>query len=766
MTSPQTSTSPPSFVAALRRNAASPRMLVAFLCATLALLGTASWATVTALDYRDTLERSEQDAQQAAILFDSHARGVLEASVGLLEQVAGRMDGRGLNSWAERTLAEAMAVERSGRVTLLGADGAVQYGNTVAFAEPETSDGLSLLVRPLSPREEHAILPAFGYMAGQPAILLARRIHTAAGVFDGAVLVAVPVASLNPVLKAFGDGTARSVGLYRPDGVRLAGFGAPFLGPLPWLDPGTVQVDAKWMVNGSASVLGVKRMSGLSILSAVTIPRTAVLDPWYVRMERGLVVVVAGVVALAGLSMLGAASLLREALARQALTRANAQLEQANVQLEQRVEERTAALSALNVKLSRALEEKERANQAKGRFLSAANHDLRQPFQALRLFHHILMERLAGSRDRGIAEKMGEALDAGEKLLHALLEVATLDAGVVRPQLADVPVSLVFEDLLTEFRAMAAEKGLVLRVMPTRMVIRTDRALLTRMLGDLVRNAIRFTDKGRVTLGCRHEEPRQGRQQGRWLRIEVWDTGTGIPAEQLDNIFEDFVQLGNPERDRSQGLGLGLAKVRRKAALLGHAVEVRSLQGRGSVFAISVPVVGTERLPAPAPVQDADPVEAGDRLILVVEDDPIQRDAVRLLLESWDYRVMVADEGESALALFGGDKGGMPPQDGAAPARPVPDLIVSDFRLPGRLTGVQTVATVGERLGRPVPGLILTGDTAPERIREAVATGCRLLHKPVSPEALRHAIAAILSERPGGYPADGGEPALENESAA
>ncbi|PWC75592.1 histidine kinase [Azospirillum sp. TSH64] len=764
MSSPQMP--PPSLsLAGPGRLAPSPRMLVAFLCALLALLGTASWATVTALDYRDTLDRAEKDAREAAALFDSHARGVLEASVGLLEQVAGRMDGRGLASWGQRTLPEAMAVERNGRVTLLSADGTALYGPTIAFAEPETSDGLSLLVRPLSPEEERRILPAFGHVAGQPAILLARRIHTAAGVFDGAILVAVPLAALDPVLKPF-DASARSVGLYRPDGVRLAGSGAPSLGPLPRLDAGTIRVDAQWMVNGKPSILGLKRMAGLSILSAVTIPRTSVLEPWYVRMERGLIVVVAGVAALAGLSLLGAASLQREALARQALTEANAQLEQANVQLEQRVEERTAALSALNVKLSRALEEKERANQAKGRFLSAANHDLRQPFQALRLFHHILMERLADTRDHAIAEKMGEALDAGEKLLHALLEVATLDAGVVRPQLADVPVSAVFEDLLAEFRGMAAEKGLALRAMPTRMVIRTDRTLLTRMLGDLVRNAIRFTDEGRVTIGCRH----QGNRQGRWLRIEVWDTGTGIPPEQLDNIFEDFVQLGNPERDRRQGLGLGLAKVRRKAALLAHAVEVRSLQGRGSVFAVSVPVVGTERAPTAAPVKDADPVVAGDRLILVVEDDPIQRDAVRLLLESWDYRVVVADEGETALALIGGSRlqAGSPkagtPKSSSMPDMPVPDLIVSDFRLPGRLTGVQMVAKVGERLGRPVPGLILTGDTAPERIREAVATGCRLLHKPVSPEDLRGVIASILSER--GRPADGGEAAMENESAA
>ena len=734
-----------------RRITASPRALLTVLCTTLALLGTASWAAVTVLDYRDTLERSEQDARQAAVLFDSHARGVLEPSVNLLERVAGRMDGRGIGAWAERSLAEAMAVERFGRMTLIGADGSVQFGPSVAFAEPETADGLSLLVRPLPPGEEHGIQSAAGYMAGQPSILLARRIHGLTGALDGALLVAVPVSALTPVLNAFADDPQRLVGLYRPDGLQLAGEGSASLGILPRLEPGAERMEAEWTVDGELSVLGLKRMTRLPVLSAVAMPRSAVLVPWYTRMQRGLVVIVAGVAALAGLSLLGAASLRREAAARHALTDANAQLELANAQLEQRVEERTAALSSANLKLSRALEEKERANQAKGRFLSAANHDLRQPFQALRLFHHILIERLADRRDREIAEKMGEALDAGEKLLHALLEVATLDAGVVRPQLADVPVSAVLEDLGNEFRGMAAEKGLVLRTIPARMVIRTDRTLLTRMLGDLVRNAIRFTDTGRVTIGCRH--------RGRWLRIEVWDTGAGIPAEQLDNIFEDFVQLGNPERDRRQGLGLGLAKVRRKAALLGHAVEVRSLPGRGSVFAVNVPVVGTERLQAPATVQDAAPVDAGDRLILVVEDDPVQRDAVRLLLESWGHRVIDAVDGEAALGLFAAGAGEMRDM-------PDPDMIVSDFRLPGRFTGVQTVTKVGERLGRAVPGLILTGDTAPERIRDAVATGCRLLHKPVTPDDLRDAIAAILSERPAGRPAGGGEQALEDRSVA
>ena len=740
----------------LRTATASSRVPLTFLCAALALLGSVSWVAVTILDYRDTLERSEETVRQAVTLLDGHASGVLEPGVTLLQQVADRMDGRGLGAWAECSLMEAMAVERFGRMTVLDANGMLRFGAAVAVEGPD-GGGPMTLAHVLPPEEERAIQAAFGHMAGQPSILLARRIHDMAGVFDGVILVAVPVSSLMPALNALGDGMQRSVGLFRPDGMQLVGFGAAALGMLPPLAPGAERLEAEWTVDGRPSMLGLSRMLRMPVLSVVSIPRAVVLDPWHVRLERGLAVMAAGVAALVGLSLLGVAGLRREASARRRLAEANGQLEQANARLEQRVEERTAALSAANLELSRALAEKERANQVKGRFLSAANHDLRQPFQALRLFHHILTERLADTRDRAIAEKMGEALDAGEKLLHALLEVATLDAGVVRPQLADVPVPVIFDDLLAEFRGLAAEKGLQLRAMPSRMVVRTDRALLTRMLGDLVRNAIRFTDAGRVTIGCR--------RRGHSLRIEIWDTGSGIPAEQLDNIFEDFVQLGNPERDRRQGLGLGLAKVRRKAALLGHAVEVRSHQDRGSVFAVTVPTVEAERPPAPPPVPAAACVATGGRLILVVEDDPVQRDAMRLLLESWGHRVIEAADGEAALALVGGAVRVIEAGSAASITREVlvPDMVVSDFRLPGGLTGVQTVAKVGERLGRAVAGLILTGDTAPERIRDAVATGCRLLHKPVTPDDLRDAIAMTLAEQPGARAATDSEKILENQ---
>ncbi len=712
----------------LRSLAASPKIVLASVVFALSVLGAASWGAVTALDFDDTLARAERDARQVAALLDGHAQAVLENGAETLTQVADRFEEDGLAAWVERALADALALSGAGNLSILDAAGSVRFGPAVSF----DGDGFAGLSDGTEAGRRRAILVATGSLGGTRSILLVRRVYRADGRFDGAVLVAVPVATLAPVLNAFGDGLQRSAGLFRADGTRLAGFGAAALGDLPTLARGAGTVEAAWPVDGHPSVLGLKRMQRLPVLSAVAVPRSLVLAPWHVRLERGLTVVIVGFVALLGLSWIGLTSLRREAATRRALIDAKARLEH-------RVEERTADLRAVNRKLVRALEEKERANQAKGRFLSAANHDLRQPLQALRLFHHLLMERLREPRDRSIAEKMGEALDAGEKLLHALLEVATLDAGVVRPEVADVPVARILDDAVAEFREVAGEKGLALRVMPCGLSVRTDRVMLSRMLRDLVRNAIAYTQSGRVTIGCRRRGP--------WLRIEVWDTGAGIPDEHLESIFEDFVQLGNPERDRRQGLGLGLAKVRRKAALLDHAVEVRSRFGAGSVFAISVPVAAVERPPeAVLPESTGELPAASSRLILVVEDDPVQRNGVQLLLESWGHRVMEAADGEAAVRLVEAalrDEG----SGGSGGTTGKPDLVVTDFRLPGALTGVQVVARVGELLESPIPGIILTGDTAPERIREAVATGCRLLHKPFPPDKLRDALSAVVAER-------------------
>ncbi len=704
------------------------KAVLAVIVVAMTLLGSASWGAMTLLDYDDTLARAQREVRQAAALLERQAASVLEAGAAAVTRVADRLEAGGLPVEAAALPAPGAlsVVDRAGRL-LFGPEVALDRGRLATLLEREGKD-----IR---------LLP--GHAGGEPSVVLARRLagrpDEAAGgrTAGGAVLLALPTTALSAVLTVFGDGQHRFAGLFRPDGLRLAGFdvsdpgppgsapgvpGASELGPLPPLAPGAATVETDWPVGGQGAVIGLKRMAALPVVAAVVLPRDAVLAPWRVRLDHGIAVAAVGLLALLGLAGLGWAGLRREAAARHALR-------DANVRLEQRVEERTADLLGLNQKLIRALGEKERAHQAKARFLSAANHDLRQPFQALRLFHHLLAERLSDPKDRAIADKMGEALDGGEKLLHALLEVATLDAGVVRPEVGDLRVGEVMEAVAAEFRGAAADKGLVLRLRPCDAVVRSDRTLLTRMLRDLLRNAVAYTASGRIVLGCR--------RRGAWLRIEVWDTGSGIPPEHLDTIFEDFVQLGNPERDRRRGLGLGLATVRRKAALLGHTVEVRSHPGRGSVFTLTLPLAdrggaAEEAVDVPAAVT-AEP--GAGRLILLVEDDPVQRSGMRLLLEGWGHHVLAAADGPAALECL-------------RTARRPPDVILTDFRLPGPLTGVQVVVRAGELLGHAVPGVILTGDTAPERIREAVDAGCRLLHKPFTPGLLSEALGAVGAARP------------------
>ena len=696
-----------------RRLSLNPRTVLFGIVLSVSVLGGLSWCAVTALDYRDTLGRAVQDTRQTASLLEGHARTMLQPGVQLLERVAGRLQGRGVAALAEHALHEALAAPM-GSVSIVDARGQGVFGPSVTVAA--RPDDLAGALR--DAEDGSGLLVVAGRVDGSEALVLGRRVRGADGRPDGTVLVSLPVASVSVVLDAL-EGQQGRAGLYRIDGSLLAGDGAPALVTLP-VGGGTDVAEA-WTIGGRDHVVAWRRLNGLPVLAAVTVPRDEVFEPWLVRFERGALVAAAILVALLGLAMLGWSSLRRETLAMRALAQANARLEQG-------VEERTADLRALNQKLVAALAEKERAHQAKARFLSAANHDLRQPFQALRLFHHLLSGRLKEPRDKAIAEKMGEALDGGETLLHALLEVATLDAGVVRPNIGVVPVAPLLEEVVAEFRPAAEAKGLELRVHACGCAVRSDPVLLARMLRDILGNAVAYTGEGGILIGCR--------RRGQWLRVEVWDTGPGIPAEHLDSIFEDFVQLGNPERDRSRGLGLGLAKVRRKAALLGHAVDVRSRPGRGSVFAIAAPIAVAEAAAeSGAACACAESAAPAERLILVVEDDPVQRAGVQMLLEGWGHAVITAADGAAAVERVRG-------------ARRPPDVIVTDFRLPGPMTGVDVVTKVGAVLGRPVPGIILTGDTAPERIREAVATGCRLLHKPFSPDLLRDALVAVSAAEP------------------
>jgi len=235
----------------------------------------------------------------------------------------------------------------------------------------------------------------------------------------------------------------------------------------------------------------------------------------------------------------------------------------------------------------------ERANSAKSRFLAAASHDLRQPFQAMRLFHQVLLEGTSDPRQRKAVENLGAAMTAGEELLNILLDVSTLEAGNVVATVTEFPARDVLADQVVSLGPVAAEKGVALCMVPCDCTVRSDPVLLKRIVRNLAANAVRYTPPGgKVLIGCRHI--------GTSLRIEVWDTGCGIPADKLEQVFEDFFQLDNPERNRTKGLGLGLSIVRRTAALLGHPVTVRSWPNKGSVFAITLPATRATARPQAA----------------------------------------------------------------------------------------------------------------------------------------------------------------------
>lgn len=680
-------------------------------------VGGLAWGVVTTLDYADTLDRAESNLRQSAELLETHSRGALIRSLERLERVAAALDGGGMAAVAGDGLPELLSAP-AGTVSVVDGAGRDLFGPTIDFHTAPAS-----ALRAMAAADGGTgILMAPGTVHGGPVVAIGRRIAGRSGEKEGAVFVTQPSVSLSAVLRVLDDGGRRVAGLFRTDGSPV--FGA--VDPIPGVfdGDGTVGSGTGWL-GGRPYVMAWRRMSALPggalpMVAVVAEPRAYVLAPWWSRLERAALVAGVSLAALLGLAVLAWGSLRREDAAVRALADAKARLEQ-------RVDARTADLSAVNQKLAEALADAERANAAKGRFLAAANHDLRQPFQALRLFHHLLSGRLKDAGSQSIAQKMGEALESGEKLLHSLLEVATLDAGVVRPSIAAVRIGPVLTDAVGEFRAAAAAKGLEVRLVPSRAMVRTDAAMLGRMLHHLLGNAIAFTAGGGILMGCRH--------RGQWLRIEVWDTGAGIPADQLDAIFEDFVQLNNPERDRRRGLGLGLSKVRRKAALLGHTVEVRSRPGHGSVFSIVVPMAAVDAAASAAALPGGSAPAADNRRILVVEDDPMQRAAIQLLLETWGHTVTAAEDGEAALAAVRQPGG-------------IPDVIVTDFRLPGAFTGVDVVRAAGDIAGYAVPGVILTGDTAPERIREAVATGCRLLHKPFTPSLLKDALAAIGAPDP------------------
>ncbi len=361
----------------------------------------------------------------------------------------------------------------------------------------------------------------------------------------------------------------------------------------------------------------------------------------------------------------------------------------------------------------------EDADAAKSHFLAAASHDLRQPVHALGLFLHALGHTRLEPAQRRMVESAQAASIASSDMLNTLLDFSRIEAGVVVARPAAFALQPLLDKLENELAPMADAKRLIYRCPPTPFVVLSDAALLELVLRNLILNAIRYTDRGGLLIACR-------RRDG-GVSIEVHDTGIGIAPEQQTEVFSEFHQLGNPERDRTKGLGLGLAIVQGLAATLEHPLSLSSVKTRGSVFRIRVPLVAAGS-GCPFPEVRGTAHLAGAS-ILVIDDDPIVRDAMLHLLASWGCRARAADGLDEAVAQL---------------RHHVPDLVICDYRLREDQTGAGIIAALRGRFGDAFAALLITGDTAPERLKEAAHTGIPLLHKPVSPEDLSRRIASLL----------------------
>ncbi len=389
-----------------------------------------------------------------------------------------------------------------------------------------------------------------------------------------------------------------------------------------------------------------------------------------------------------------------------------AALRQVNETLEQRVAERTAESEA-------ARDQAQQANRAKSRFLAAISHDLLQPLNAAHLFTHALGQQLSEAPHREAVANIDSALSSTESLLSGLLDISRLDSGGLAPRIGVVDLGELLRSLAVEFRVLAAARGLVLAHVPVRAFVRSDVQLLRRVLQNFLSNAVRYSERGRILLGVR--------RAGGAVRVEVWDSGPGIPEAARELIFEEFQRL--PDAAQRPGLGLGLAIADRMARLLGHPLTLRSWPGRGSVFAITVP-----RAPAPAPARASEGGAARlTRCVLAIDNDPDGLRALAALLRGWGATVLCAHGVDDLDACF---------------AAGTPELLLIDYHLDRGDTGLALRAR-DSRLAA-LPSVLVTADHGQQVQAEAQAAGVALLHKPLRPLALKSVVNQLLARTSAG----------------
>ena len=366
-----------------------------------------------------------------------------------------------------------------------------------------------------------------------------------------------------------------------------------------------------------------------------------------------------------------------------------------------------------------------KADQEKSRFLAIASHDLRQPVHAIGLFAATLEKRLEGSAEQPLVRNMSRAIDGLDRSFNVMLDISRLDAGAIEPRAQQFPLRDLFRRLHMHFAGQAEQKGLGLRFSPGGKSISSDPQLLERILGNLVQNAIKYTERGGIVVVARSTESH--------INVEIWDTGVGIRATDLRKVFDEFFQVGRGERVRTQGLGMGLAIVKRLVRLLGHELIVASKPGRGTMFRLRIALGGLPDIQDVTAGADTLPMPLlQPRTVLVLDDEEAIREGLCGLLQEWGYDAIAAGsiaQAERAVSLM----------------ETPPDMILSDLHLGDGPDGIAGIEAIRRQCGCDVAAMLITGDTSHEEIRRATESGHPVLFKPVQPRKLYDALRGLAS---------------------
>jgi len=417
-------------------------------------------------------------------------------------------------------------------------------------------------------------------------------------------------------------------------------------------------------------------------------------------------------------------------------------LQETNENLEQRVRERTHTLSVVNKELRKentvraliedelrqAKADAEAANLGKTRFLAAASHDLLQPLNAARLFTSALAQQRHTPETEQLVENLDGSLKAAEGLITTILDISKLDAGALEPNLSHFSIDAMFENLSAEFTALAEDKQLDFHCVKCSRVVHSDQQLLRRILQNFLSNAIRYTQQGTILLGCRH--------RGDSLRIEVWDTGVGIPEDKLGEVFEEFRRIDNPKHSQVDGLGLGLAITERIARMLKHTLNVRSWPGKGTVFSVNVPLGIKEKSVKQRPEKRGWIRSKGLEgiKVLVIDNEPTILEGMSALLQGWSCSTLTAISAAEAKTKVIDEEF-------------VPDIILADYHLDETRTGIMALQELGELWHHPIPAVVITADRTDAVKEEIAQSEAQLLTKPIKPAALRAMINKMIGSQ-------------------